>query len=156
MTVMIKDMEMPNSCMDCDFMGRHDSFADGCPCDLTTKNIPEDVILSFSRPDWCLLVEVPDSMQQKESMMKSTPKNEPIIADDVIQFLEGHPWAGCIGIVSEDLGEGKKDRYLIGVHSPNKDVFYIFDDGSQIARIGPAVLPETYRSELENKEGRFR
>ena len=64
---------------------------------------------------------------------------------DVVQFTEKHKWKGCLGIVSEvkKLGAGKL-RYMIGVPVPSNDnetkTAYIFDDGSNIERIGIACL----------------
>ena len=32
--------------------------------------------------------------------------------NDVIQFTENHKWCGCLGIISEDKGEGHPRRYM--------------------------------------------
>lgn len=60
--------------------------------------------------------------------------------NDVVQFVENHKWCGCLGIVCEDKGEGHPRRYMIGVPIPEKGTAYIYDDGSNIERIGIAVM----------------
>jgi len=60
--------------------------------------------------------------------------------NDVVQFNENHKWCGCLGIVTEDKGFDYPRRYMIGVHIPDSGIAYIFDDGSNIERIGKAVL----------------
>lgn len=65
-----------------------------------------------------------------------------ISENDVVQFNEKHKWAGCLGIVVEDKGEGHTRRYMIGVPVPIKGTAYIFDDGNGIEYIGKAVLVE--------------
>lgn len=68
--------------------------------------------------------------------------------NDVVQFTEEHKWAGVLGIIEEDKGEGHPRRYMIGVPIPQSGVAYIFDDGSHIERIGEAVLlPEEEQDE---------
>lgn len=68
--------------------------------------------------------------------------------NDVVQFTEDHKWRGCLGIVSEvkEL-PGGKTRYMIGVPMPSNDgktsTAYIFDDGSNIERIGAAILVQS-------------
>ena len=63
----------------------------------------------------------------------------------MVQFTEHHKWRGCLGIVSnmKDYPDGSA-RYMIGVPLPSNDgktsTAYIFDDGSNIERIGAAVL----------------
>ena len=59
---------------------------------------------------------------------------------DVVQFTQGHKWAGCLGIVDEDKGAGHPRRYMIGVPVPMQGTAYIFDDGTNIERVGAAVL----------------
>ena len=61
---------------------------------------------------------------------------------DVVQFNENHEWRGCLGIVSEDKGYDHPRRYLIGVPVPEQGTAYIFDDGSNIERVGEAVMVE--------------
>ena len=63
-----------------------------------------------------------------------------IKVNDVVQFTESHKWARCLGIVEEDKGAGHPRRYMIGVPVPMQGTAYIFDDGSNIERIGAAVL----------------
>lgn len=63
-----------------------------------------------------------------------------IIKGDVVQFIEGHKWIGCLGIVSEIKDLGNRKRYMIGVPAPMQGTAYIFDDGSGIERIGRAVM----------------
>ena len=64
--------------------------------------------------------------------------------NDVIQFTENHKWVGCLGIVSEVRGSLASRRYMIGVPIPNNSgenqTAYIFDNGDNIERIGPAAL----------------
>ena len=62
--------------------------------------------------------------------------------NDVVQFTENHKWVGCLGVVSQDKGCDHPRRYMIGVPIPEKGIAYIFDDGSNIKRIGKAVLTE--------------
>ena len=62
--------------------------------------------------------------------------------NDVVQFTENHKWCGCLGIVSKDKGYDHPRRYVIGVPLPEKGIAYIFDDGSNIERIGEAVMVE--------------
>lgn len=62
--------------------------------------------------------------------------------DDVVQFTEKHKWCGCLGIVTEDKGFDHPRRYMIGVLIPERGIASIFDDGSNIERIGKAVLVE--------------
>ena len=38
--------------------------------------------------------------------------------NDVVQFTENHKWCGCLGIITEDKGEGHPRRYMIGVPIP--------------------------------------
>lgn len=67
-----------------------------------------------------------------------------ISKNDVVQFTEDHKWAGCLGIVSEVRESIHTRRYLISVPAPDNSghssTAYIFDDGSNIERIGTAVL----------------
>lgn len=62
--------------------------------------------------------------------------------NDVIQFTENHKWCGCLGIIIEDKGEVRPRRYMIGVPVPYCGTAYIFDDGTGIEYIGPAILTE--------------
>ena len=59
---------------------------------------------------------------------------------DVVQFNEDHMWAGCLGIVEEDKECSHPRRYMVGVPVPQQGTAYIFDDGSNIERIGRAAL----------------
>ena len=63
--------------------------------------------------------------------------------NDVVQFNEKHKWCGCLGIITEDKGEGHPRRFMIGVPVPQQGTAYIFDDGSKIERIGDAVFVES-------------
>ena len=65
----------------------------------------------------------------------------------VVQFIEGHKWVGCLGIVTEDKGHNHPRRYMIGVPIPEQGTAYIFDDGKGIEEIGKAVLVETENEE---------
>lgn len=58
---------------------------------------------------------------------------------DVVQFIEGHKWCGCLGIIAEVRNVDSR-RYMIGVPIPDSGTAYIYDDGSSIERIGEAVL----------------
>ena len=60
--------------------------------------------------------------------------------NDVVQFTENHKWVGCFGFINEDKGYDHPRRYMIGVPMPQQGIAYIFDDGSNLERIGPAVL----------------
>ena len=70
-----------------------------------------------------------------------------ITKNDVVQFVENHKWQGCLGIVTEDKGYEHPRRYMIGIPVPQQGTAYIFDDGSNIERIGSAVL--IYREDEE-------
>ena len=63
-----------------------------------------------------------------------------IKVNDVVQFTEAHKWAGSLGIVKEVKGEGHPRRYMIGVPVPMQGTAYIFDDCTNIERVGAAVL----------------
>lgn len=60
--------------------------------------------------------------------------------NDVVQFIEGHKWCGCLGIVNEV----KSSRILVGVPVPNNSddnpVAYILVHENEIERIGRAVM----------------
>lgn len=61
--------------------------------------------------------------------------------NDVIQFTENHKWCGCLGIVvAIEATEEEKNKYLIGVPIPMQGTAYIFDDGSNIEKVGTAIL----------------
>lgn len=63
--------------------------------------------------------------------------------NDVIQFTENHKWCGCLGIVvAIKTIEEEKNKYLIGVPIPmqGQGTAYIFDDGSNIEKVGTAIL----------------
>lgn len=70
-------------------------------------------------------------------------KEKRVKINDVVQFTEKHKWSGCLGIITEDRGEGHPRRYIIGVPVPMQGTAYIFDDGSGIERIGEAVMVES-------------
>ena len=57
----------------------------------------------------------------------------------VVQFNDKHKWAGCLGIIEEDKGQGHPRRFMIGVPIPEKGTAYIYDDGSNVVYIGNAV-----------------
>lgn len=59
---------------------------------------------------------------------------------EVVQFVESHKWAGCLGIIDEDKGYDHPRRYLIAVPLPQQGTAYIFDDGSGFYDIGRASL----------------
>ncbi len=67
--------------------------------------------------------------------------------NDVVQFTENHKWVGCLGVVTQDKGYDHPRRYMIGVSLPEHGIAYIFDDGSNIERIGEAVLAEADEEE---------
>jgi hypothetical protein len=71
---------------------------------------------------------------------------------DVVQFTEHHKWAGCLGIIVKvkDYGVGHPRRYMIGITIPERGTAYIFDDGSNIERIGKAVLVEREEDEADD------
>ena len=65
-----------------------------------------------------------------------------MVKKDVVQFIEGHKWCGCLGII-EEVKELKNDiRYLVGVPMPLQGIAYIFVLKSEnaIERIGQAIL----------------
>lgn len=59
---------------------------------------------------------------------------------DVVQFTEKHKWVGCLGIITEIKSNKDEQRIMICVPVPQQGAAYIFDDGSNIERIGRAVL----------------
>lgn len=65
-----------------------------------------------------------------------------MVKKDVVQFIEGHKWCGCLGII-EEVKELKNDiRYMVGVPIPLQGIAYIFVLKSEnaIERIGQAIL----------------
>ena len=66
---------------------------------------------------------------------------------DVVQFIESHKWIGCLGIITEDKGEGQPRRFMVGVPIPESGTAYILDDGSGIEYVGKAIL--TYAEDEE-------
>ena len=60
--------------------------------------------------------------------------------NDVVQFTENHKWVGCFGYVTEVKFLNGMARYMIGVPMPMKGTAFIFDDGSEIEKVGTAVL----------------
>ena len=60
--------------------------------------------------------------------------------NDVVQFTENHKWVGCFGYVTEVKFLNGMARYTIGVPMPMKGTAFIFDDGSEIEKVGTAVL----------------
>lgn len=72
--------------------------------------------------------------------------------NDVVQFTENHKWCGSLGIINEVKREGHPRRYMIGVPMPQQGTAYIFDDGSNIERIGKAVLIPRSEDEDDNGE----
>ncbi len=65
-----------------------------------------------------------------------------MVVNDVVQFMENHKWRGCLGVITDDKGEGHSRRYIIGVPIPDCGIAYIYDDGSSIEYIGKAILVE--------------
>lgn len=60
--------------------------------------------------------------------------------NDVVQFVEGHKWCGCLGIVSVV----EPSRIMVGVPMPDNSndnpVAYIMVQENEIERIGRAVM----------------
>ena len=44
----------------------------------------------------------------------------------VVQFIEKHKWAGCLGIITEVKESGADVRYMIAVPIPQQGTDYIF------------------------------
>ena len=44
----------------------------------------------------------------------------------VVQFIEKHKWAGCLGIITEVKELGDDIRYMIAVPVPQQGTAYIF------------------------------
>ena len=44
----------------------------------------------------------------------------------VVQFIEKHKWAGCLGIITEVKESGADVRYTIAVPIPQQGTAYIF------------------------------
>ena len=63
-----------------------------------------------------------------------------IAKNDVVQFTEKHKWRGCLGIVEEVKKMNHLKKYTIGVPIPLQGTAYIFDDGTNIERVGKAIL----------------
>lgn len=55
MSVLIKGMEMPKDCYDCEF--HRSDYPDWCDLSITCR---KDVYDTSIRQEWCPLVEVPD------------------------------------------------------------------------------------------------
>lgn len=55
-----------------------------------------------------------------------------IQAGDIVQFRKGHKWFGCLGIIQEASSE----KYLIWIGIPEENPIYIFDDGTEIIKVG--------------------
>lgn len=70
MSILIKGMDMPKWCDDCEFM--QSGYPDWC--DLTYRDL--DVFISSIRPNWCPLVEV------------KTPHGKLIDADELLNKLQ--------------------------------------------------------------------
>lgn len=67
---------------------------------------------------------------------------------DVVQFIEGHKWIGCLGIIYEI----KNDRYMVGVPVPQQGTAYIFAKENEIERIGEAKLILKDKEEEKREE----
>lgn len=65
---------------------------------------------------------------------------EELKINDVVQFTEKHKWCGCLGIIEEVKKGLVNNKYLIGVPMPERGTAYIFDNGSNIEYIGPAIM----------------
>ena len=61
---------------------------------------------------------------------------------DVVQFVEGHKWCGCLGIVTQVKVYKDDIRYTVGVDIPERGIAYIFvlHSSAEIERIGRAVM----------------
>lgn len=81
-------------------------------------------------------------MEEVKAFLKTPRGGIRMKVNDVVQFNEKHKWCGCLGIITEDKGEGHPRRFMIGVPVPQQGTAYIFDDGSCIERIGDAVFVE--------------
>ena len=44
----------------------------------------------------------------------------------VVQFIEKHEWAGCLGIITEVKESGADIRYMIAVPIPQQGTAYIY------------------------------
>ena len=76
--------------------------------------------------------------------------------NDVVQFTENHKWCGCLGIISEDKGEGHPRRYMIGVPIPDSGTAYIFGARWQITLEDGKSFPkgEALYGTFDDSEGR--
>ena len=61
---------------------------------------------------------------------------------DVVQFVEGHKWCGCLGIVTQVKVYDDDIRYMVGVHAPEQGIAYIYvmHSSHEIERIGRAKM----------------
>ena len=65
-----------------------------------------------------------------------------MVIGSVIQFTEGHKWAGCFGFIHKKKRCGNDVRYMIGVPVPNAGIAYIFsmESAKEFEYVGMAVL----------------
>ena len=80
MSILIKEIDLPKCCDDCEFM--QSGYPDWC--DLTCRGL--DVFNPSIRPNWCPLVEV------------KTPHGRLIDADELLKEiaeLKRSPWYNC-------------------------------------------------------------
>lgn len=57
--------------------------------------------------------------------------------NDVVQFIEGHKWCGCLGIVVKVRQSG---RVMVGVPIPQKGTAYMLAQPYEVELIGRAVM----------------
>lgn len=79
MSVIVKDVVMPDECMYCEF-GMYGFYGTRCQLrDNGRRIIPMECIDNGTRPDWCPLVEIPegarliDAKQLKKKVLKWMP-----------------------------------------------------------------------------------
>lgn len=62
--------------------------------------------------------------------------------NDVVQFVEGHKWCGCLGIVVEVKVYETDIRYMVAVPIPERGDAYIYvmHSSCEIERIGGAKM----------------
>lgn len=77
-------------------------------------------------------------------------RNIKFFTGDVVQFIEGHKWCGCLGIIEDiDAFDDGDVRYLINVPNPERAAYYIFSMQSacEFELIGRAVMVSTLSGE---------
>ena len=85
MSILVRDMKMPNRCFECIFLTTYPNFF----CLAGKRDLCAEHSINISRPDWCPLIEV------------KSPHGDLIDRDETIKAIGGRPHVG-IGINDDD------------------------------------------------------